>query len=77
MNGRQYDLLKLQIVAKDMIARGKGGSIVMVSSIASSRALNEHLLYCSTKGALDQMMRVFALELGKHQVNIFIKVASL
>ena len=58
-----------------MIAREKGGSIVMMSSIASSRALNDHLLYCSTKGALDQMMRVFALELGKHQVNIFIKVA--
>ena len=59
----------VQIVAKQMIARGKGGSIVFVSSTASARALDEHLLYCSTKGALDQMMRVFALELGKHQVG--------
>ena len=51
-----------------MIERQKGGAIVMVSSIISTIAANHHLLYCATKGALDQMMRVFALELGKHQV---------
>ena len=52
-----------------MIARGKGGSIVNISSQASKVALNDHTLYCAAKGALDQMTRVMALELGPHQVH--------
>ena len=63
-----YTDLFSQVVAKGMIARGKGGSIVNVSSQASKIALAEHAVYCGTKGALDQVTRVMALELGPHQV---------
>ena len=49
--------------------RGSGGAIVNVSSQASQVALQDHLVYCSSKGAVDQATRCMALELGKHQVR--------
>ncbi|XP_058477297.1 L-xylulose reductase-like isoform X1 [Solea solea] len=56
-----------QIVARGMKARGSGGSIVNVSSQASQCALRDHTVYCATKGALDMLTKVMALELGPHQ----------
>ena len=35
-----------QFVAKDMVERGEGGSIVNVSSQASLCAIPEHTVYC-------------------------------
>ena len=51
-----------------MIERGKGGAIVHISSLVSKRGAVNLAAYCSSKGALDQTMRVMALELGPHQV---------
>lgn len=45
------------------------GSIVNVSSQASLKALQDHLVYCASKGALDQITRVCALELGPHGIR--------
>ncbi|XP_047232815.1 L-xylulose reductase [Girardinichthys multiradiatus] len=59
-----------QIVAHGMKARGSGGSIVNVSSQASQRALRDHAVYCSTKGALDMLTKVMALELGPYQIRV-------
>ncbi|KAG1933347.1 L-xylulose reductase [Pimephales promelas] len=59
-----------QIVARGMKARGTGGSIVNVSSQASQCALKDHAVYCATKGALDMLTRVMALELGPHQIRV-------
>ncbi|XP_074477008.1 L-xylulose reductase-like [Sebastes fasciatus] len=59
-----------QIVARDMIARGSGGSIVNVSSQSGQRALKDHAVYCATKGALDMLTKVMALELGPHQIRV-------
>ncbi|KAK6187526.1 hypothetical protein SNE40_005530 [Patella caerulea] len=53
-----------QVVVKSMLATGKGGAIVNVSSLASTLALKEHTNYCASKGALDMMTKVMALELG-------------
>ena len=55
-------------MAKGMVDRGKGGSIVNVSSIAGVRGFPNHASYGASKGALDQLTRVMALELGPHQV---------
>lgn len=52
-----------------MIDRGTGGVIVNLSSQASSRAILNHASYCASKGALDQLTRVMALELGPHQAR--------
>ena len=59
-----------QVLAAGMIRRGNGGSIVNVSSIASSIALRDHATYCASKGALDQLTRVMALELGPHKIRV-------
>ena len=59
-----------QVVARGMIARGQGGAIVNLSSQASQVALADHAAYCASKGALDQLTRVMALELGPHQIRV-------
>lgn len=63
-------LVVSQIVAQGMIVRGNGGAIVNMSSQASMVALADHAAYCASKGALDQLTRVMALELGPHQIRV-------
>lgn len=63
-------LIVSQIVARGMIVRATGGAIVNVSSQASMVALPDHAAYCASKGALDQLTRVMALELGPHQIRV-------
>ncbi|XDA81113.1 hypothetical protein R6Z07F_011089 [Ovis aries] len=59
-----------QIVARGLIARGAPGVIVNVSSQASQRGLTNHSVYCSTKGALDILTKVMAVELGPHKIRV-------
>ncbi|XP_078610471.1 L-xylulose reductase-like [Branchiostoma floridae x Branchiostoma japonicum] len=59
-----------QIVAKGMVERGTGGSIVNLSSLVSKSVLKEHTSYCASKGALDVMSKVMALELGPHKIRV-------
>jgi L-xylulose reductase len=63
-------LVVSQMVARGMIARGQGGAIVNLSSQASQVALADHAAYCASKGALDQLTRVMALELGPQQIRV-------
>ncbi|HWE97741.1 MAG TPA: glucose 1-dehydrogenase [Tepidisphaeraceae bacterium] len=63
-------LLVTQVIARGMIARGRGGAIVNLSSQASSVGIADHAAYCASKGALDQLTRVMALELGPHQIRV-------
>jgi L-xylulose reductase len=63
-------LLVIKHVAPGMIDRGRGGSIVNVSSQASLVALSGHISYGSSKAALDNITRVSALELGKHNIRV-------
>lgn len=58
-----------QVIAKGMKKRGRG-AIVNMSSQASSIALANHTAYCTSKGALDQLTRVMALELGSHNIRV-------
>ncbi len=63
-------MLIAQVVARGMIARKSGGAIVNVSSQSSMRALPMHTAYCASKGALDQLTRMMALELGPHGIRV-------
>ena len=63
-------LLVTKYAAKGMIKAGLGGSIVNVSSQASLVGLAGHVSYASSKGAVDAMTRVSALELGKHNIRV-------
>ena len=63
-------LLVTKYASKGMIKGGLGGSIVNVSSQASLVGLVGHVSYASSKGAVDAMTRVSALELGKHNIRV-------
>ena len=63
-------LLVTKYASKSMIASGNGGAIVNVSSQASLVGLAGHVSYASSKGAIDAMTRVSALELGKHNIRV-------
>ncbi|ESO87090.1 hypothetical protein LOTGIDRAFT_149387 [Lottia gigantea] len=59
-----------QVVAKGIMKSDKGGAIVNLSSVASFRGLENHTVYCASKGAVDAITKVMALELGsKIRVN--------
>lgn len=59
-----------QVAAHGMIERGQGGAIVNVSSQASMVALADHTGYCASKGAVDQLTRMMALELGPYKIRV-------
>lgn len=59
-----------QVIAKGMVERGEGGAIINMSSVAGLRALNNHTIYCSAKGAMDMLTRTMALELGPHKIRV-------
>ena len=63
-------LLVTKYASRSMVAAGNGGSIVNVSSQASLVGLAGHISYASSKGAVDAMTRVSALELGKHNIRV-------
>lgn len=63
-------LIVTQVVAAGLIARRRGGAVVNLSSQASMVGLADHAAYCASKGALDQLTRVMALELGPHGIRV-------
>lgn len=59
-----------QEVAKKMIENKLEGSIVNVSSIMGKIAAGKnHTSYCVSKGALDNLTKTMALELGPHNIR--------
>ncbi len=63
-------MLITQVIAKDLIARNSPGAVVNLSSQASMAALRDHAAYCASKGGLDMLTKVMALELGPHQIRV-------
>uniref|UniRef100_A0A0B7B8J0 Ketoreductase domain-containing protein n=1 Tax=Arion vulgaris TaxID=1028688 RepID=A0A0B7B8J0_9EUPU len=58
-----------QVVARTMVDNKSGGAIVHLSSAASTQSVRDHAVYCSTKGAVDSLTTVMALELGPHKIR--------
>lgn len=56
--------------AKLMIAGGRGGRIVNISSVAGSIANPGDPVYGVTKAGLDGLTRALAAELGPHNINV-------
>lgn len=63
-------MIVAQACARSMIERGVAGSIVNVSSLSATVGLPLHAAYCASKGALDAMTRVMAVELGPHGIRV-------
>ena len=58
-----------QVVAADLIRRGRPGAIVNLSSIAARTGFAQHAAYCASKAALDALTRVLAVELGPRGIR--------
>ncbi|CAL8122178.1 unnamed protein product [Orchesella dallaii] len=63
-------VLVTQIIAKKMIARGSGGSIVNISSVSGISPLPFIGAYACSKAAVNMLTKMFALELGPHQIRV-------
>lgn len=73
-NARGY-FFCAQEAAKIMLEQNKG-SIVLIGSIHSKRALGGRICYASSKGAIDVMNRNICYELGKFGIRCNIIVAG-
>jgi NAD(P)-dependent dehydrogenase (short-subunit alcohol dehydrogenase family) len=58
-----------QAAARGMVARGYG-RIINMSSQASVVGIVDHAVYCASKGGVNQLTRVMALEWSKHGVTV-------
>ncbi|MBL7253171.1 SDR family oxidoreductase [Paractinoplanes lichenicola] len=63
-------LLVTKYTSRTMIAAGRGGAIVNVSSQAALVGLAGHVSYAASKAGLDSITRVSALELGPHGIRV-------
>ena len=59
-----------QAISQRMIDRNVPGAIVNLSSVASKFGIPDHTGYCASKGAVDQLTRVMARELGPHGIRV-------
>jgi 3-oxoacyl-[acyl-carrier protein] reductase len=59
-----------QLAALEMRARGKGGAIVNITSLAGERPIWGRSAYCASKAALEGLTRAMALELAQHDIQV-------
>jgi NAD(P)-dependent dehydrogenase (short-subunit alcohol dehydrogenase family) len=59
-----------QAGARRMVARGRGGRIVNVTSVHEHVPLRGAAAYCAAKGGLGLLTRVMALELAAHGITV-------
>ncbi len=59
-----------QAVGKIMIAQGRGGRMINVSSQTGSVALIKRAAYCASKAGLNLVTKVLALEWGPHGILV-------
>jgi NAD(P)-dependent dehydrogenase (short-subunit alcohol dehydrogenase family) len=56
--------------ARQMIAEGHGGAIVMISSISAHVGAPTQVAYCGTKGAISMLAKALGAVLGKHGIRV-------
>lgn len=59
-----------QLFAKQMIAAGKGGSIINISSGAARKMRSTVVPYCTSKTALDRLTKGLGLELAEYGIRV-------
>jgi NAD(P)-dependent dehydrogenase (short-subunit alcohol dehydrogenase family) len=62
--------LNTQAVARMMVAAGKGGAIVNLGSGCNLLAFPRLVDYTASKGGIEQLTKVSALELGPHGIRV-------
>jgi NAD(P)-dependent dehydrogenase (short-subunit alcohol dehydrogenase family) len=56
--------------ARQMIAEGHGGAIVMISSISAHVGAPTQVAYCGTKGAISMLAKALGAVMGKHGIRV-------
>ena len=59
-----------QLAGRQMIAQGRGGSIIFTSSASSRVAGWGNACYGASKGGIDQLVRQLAQEWGRHGIRV-------
>jgi NAD(P)-dependent dehydrogenase (short-subunit alcohol dehydrogenase family) len=59
-----------QAAARRMVAAGRGGRIVNVTSVHEHVPLERSAAYCAAKGGLGMLTKVMALELAEHGITV-------
>jgi glucose 1-dehydrogenase len=59
-----------QLAARDMVARGEGGSLIMISSVQAERPFPLSTAYNGAKAAVNHMALTWAGELVKHHIRV-------
>ncbi|MGQ9910276.1 MAG: SDR family NAD(P)-dependent oxidoreductase [Candidatus Flexifilum sp.] len=59
-----------QLAARQMIAAGRGGAIVHVSTILARLAIPRRTLYIAAKSAIEGLTRAMALDLVEHDIRV-------
>ena len=59
-----------QAAARRMVAQGKGGAIVNLSSVNAVLAIPNQVPYCVSKGGIAQLTKVMALSLASHGIRV-------
>ena len=59
-----------QAAARAMVARGHGGVIINMSSVNALLAIPGLVAYACSKGAMNQLTKVMAVELAPHKIRV-------
>ncbi|MFH1486614.1 MAG: SDR family NAD(P)-dependent oxidoreductase [Chloroflexota bacterium] len=59
-----------KVVAKEMVRAGRGGKIIIVSSVAGRYGRPHRAAYSASKFGLLGLTQVLARELGQHKINV-------
>ena len=62
----------MQLAARQMVAQGTGGKVVIIGSVMSKypQSISTSTCYNAAKAALDSMTRTVATELAQHRINV-------
>jgi NAD(P)-dependent dehydrogenase (short-subunit alcohol dehydrogenase family) len=62
--------LLAKAVAKNMVARGKPGKILLVASMGGVKGMPGSAAYCASKFGVIGLVKTLALELAKYKINV-------
>ncbi len=57
-------------VGKVMIARGRGGKVILIGSVRGLLGLGRYSGYCPSKGAVHLLAKTLGCEWGPHKINV-------
>ncbi|MFA4836923.1 MAG: SDR family oxidoreductase [Dehalococcoidia bacterium] len=57
-------------VARDMVRRGEGGKIIMISSVTAKSGFPGSVAYAASKAGVNSLTQTLALELAQYKINV-------